>query len=330
MYRHIRCYAKALLAVGLLILGPAQIAWAATGAYPQKEVRMIVPAPPGSGPDTLARLVSQQLSEKWKRPVIIENITGAGGVIGHDRAAKADPDGYTLLMGLIGPMSVSSHLRKDMPYDPVKDLAPVTLLVTLPNILAVNPSVPVKNLKELIAYAKENPDKVRYGFPGYGTSLHLAAELFNMMADTKIQGVPYTTSSQMTVDAIGGRIEMIFHNVPVILPHIQSGSMRAIGITSKERNDAAPNIPTLDESGLKDYEITSWYGMWVPAGTPESIIKKLNTDIAQALQHPDIERWMKTQAGTAGGGSVEQLAKFQQTESQKWAKLIHDANIQLP
>ena len=310
-------------------MGLTQESSAQAGDFPRKEVRMIVPAPPGSGPDSLARLLGQRLTEQWKRQVIIENITGAGGVIGHDRGARAEPDGYTLLMGLIGPMSVSSHLLKDMPYDPVKDLAPVTLLVTLPNILTVNPQVPVNNLAELIAYAKESPDKLRYGFPGYGTSLHLAAEQFNMMAGVNVQGIPYTTSSQMTVDAIGGRIEMIFHNVPVILPHIQAGAMRAIGITSAERNQAVPDIPTLDEQGLKGYEVTSWYGMWVPAGTPGAIVSKLNSDVAQALEHPDVARWMHSQAGTAGGGSAEQLAKFQQEESRKWAKLIQAAGIKL-
>ncbi len=299
----------------------------AQARYPERAVRMIVPAPPGSGPDAIGRILSAKLGEIWAQSVLVENIVGAGGNLGHDRGAKAPPDGYTMLMGLIGPMSVAPSLGEKMPFDPVKDLAPVTLLIRLANILAVHPSVPASNLRELIAYAKQNPSKVRYGHPGSGTSNHLSAEQFNMMAGLNISGVPYKASSQMTTDLLGGHIEMMFHNAPVVLPHVRSGALRAIAITGAQRNPAAPEIPSLSEAGVPGYEVTAWYAMYVPTGTPAAIIARLNADIAKALAMPDVKTWIEAQAGAAGGGSPEALAEFQAAETVKWRTLIRAANI---
>jgi tripartite-type tricarboxylate transporter receptor subunit TctC len=299
----------------------------AQGRFPDKPVKMIIPAPPASGPDSLARLLATKLGDVWNQPVIIENVVGAGGVIGHDKGAKSAPDGYTILMGLIGPMSVSISLIPKMPYDPVKDLAPVTLLGTFANLLVVHPSVPVNNLRELIAYAKQNPGKVRYGHPGSGTSNHLSAEQFNMLSGLKVEGIPYKASSQMTTDLLGGHIEMMFHNAPVVLPYVKSGAMKGIAITSGQRNQSAPEIPTLNESGLPGYEVTSWYAMYAPSGTPLPIIQKLNTDIAKVLALPDVKAWFDTQAAQAGGGSPEALAAFQAAEIIKWRTLIKAADI---
>ncbi len=319
---HMGCLAAA--ALSLTSLAPAAFGQA---RYPDKPVKMIVPAPPGSGPDALGRLIGLRLSEAWGQPVLIENIVGASGNIGHDKGAKAPADGHTLLMGLIGPMSVSSSLTDKLPFDPVKDLAPVTMLVKLPNILVVHPSVPVKSLQELIAYAKQNPGKIRYGYPGAGTSPHLAAEQLNMMAGIKTSGVSYKASAQMTTDVLGGHIEMIFHNAPVVLPHIKSGGLRALAISSATRDPASPDIPTLSESGVPGYEVTSWYAMYVPAATPRGIVERLNADIAKALAHPKTKEWMTTQAGVPGGGLPEELASFQHAETEKWKKLIKAAAI---
>ena len=297
---------------------------------PEKPVRMIVPAPAGSGPDALSRHLGSKLSEMWGQPVIIDNVVGAGGLLGHERGARAAPDGYTLLMGLIGPMSVSANLVEKMPFDPVKDLAPVTLLITLPNILAVHPSVAATNLRELIAYAKQNPGKLRYGFPGAGTSNHLSAEQFNTMAGIKTSGVPYKASAQMTTDLLGGHIEMMFHNAPVVLPHIRTGALRGIAITSAQRNAAAPDLPTLSEAGVPGYEVTSWYAMYVPAGTPSPLITRLNADIAAVLALPDINAWIVAQAGVAGGGTPEALAAFQAAEVVKWRLLSKVADLKAP
>jgi tripartite-type tricarboxylate transporter receptor subunit TctC len=299
----------------------------AQGRFPDKPVRIIVPAAPSSGPDTLARLLATKLGEVWNQPVIIENVVGAGGVIGHDKGAKSAPDGYTILMGFIGPMSVSISLVQKMPFDPVKDLAPVTLLATFANLLVVHPSVPVNSLRELIAYAKQNPGKLRYGYPGPGTSNHLSAEQFNMMAGLKIEGIPYKASSQMTTDLLGGHIEMLFHNAPVVLPHVKSGAMKGIAITSGQRNQSAPEIPTLNEAGLPGYEVTAWWAMYAPSGTPAPIIQKLNTDIAKVLALPEIKAWFDSQAGKAGGGPPESLAAFQAAETIKWRTLIKAADI---
>jgi len=316
------CVAAVLIA-SLARIGEAQ----AQARYPDKPVRMIVPAPPGSGPDSIGRILSAKLGEMWGQSVLVENVVGAGGNLGHDRGAKAPPDGYTMLMGLIGPMSVAPSLGEKMPFDPVKDLAPVTLLIRLANILAVHPSVPVNNLRELIAYAKQNPGKLRYGHPGSGTSNHLSAEQFNMMAGLAISGVPYKASSQMTTDLLGGHIEMMFHNAPVVLPHVRSGALRAIAITGLQRNPAAPEIPSLNEAGVPGYEVSAWYAMYVPTGTPAAIIARLNADIAKVLAMPDVKTWVEAQAGAAGGGSPEALAEFQAAETVKWRTLIKAANI---
>ncbi len=316
------CVAAVLIA-SLARIGEAQ----AQARYPDKPVRMIVPAPPGSGPDAIGRILSAKLGEMWGQSVLVENVVGAGGNLGHDRGAKAPPDGYTMLMGLIGPMSVAPSLGEKMPFDPAKDLAPVTLLIRLANILAVHPSVPVNNLRELIAYAKQNPGKLRYGHPGSGTSNHLSAEQFNMMAGLAISGVPYKASSQMTTDLLGGHIEMMFHNAPVVLPHVRSGALRAIAITGLQRNPAAPEIPSLNEAGVPGYEVTAWYAMYVPTATPAAIIARLNADIAKVLAMPDVKTWVEAQAGAAGGGSPEALAEFQAAETVKWRTLIKAANI---
>jgi tripartite-type tricarboxylate transporter receptor subunit TctC len=295
--------------------------------FPEKPVRMIVPAPPGSGPDVLGRLLARKLGEAWGQPVVVENLLGAGGIIGHDRGAKSPADGYTMLMGLNGPMSVSSSLNDKMPFDPVKDLAPITLLMKGPNLLVVNPRVPVNNFDELIAYAKKNPRKLRYGYPGAGTSLHLAAELLTQMAGIQLDGVPYKSSAQMTVDVIGGHIDLIFHNEPVVLPHVRSGALRSIAITSLQRNPAAPDVPTIAESGLAGYEITSWQAMYVPAATPRAIIDKLNKDLTRALDDPELRQWMAANAVVPGGGSPAELSAFQAAETSKWKGLIAAANI---
>jgi tripartite-type tricarboxylate transporter receptor subunit TctC len=194
-------------------------------------------------------------------------------------------------------------------------------------VLAVHPSVPVKDVRELIAYAKQNPGKLRYGHPGAGTSNHLSAEQFNMMAGISTSPVPYRASSQMTTDLIGGHIDMMFHNAPVVLPHVKTGALRGLAITSAQRNPSAPDLPTVSEAGVPGYEVTSWWAMYVPAGTPQPIIGRLNADIAKALALPDVKNWIESQAGQAGGGSPEALAAFQAAETAKWGTLVRAANI---
>ena len=314
----------ALLGACLIVQPAAQ---AQTRGYPEKSVRVIVPAPPGSAPDFLVRLVGQKLSEAWGQPVVIDNIVGASGNIGTERAAKAVPDGYTLLFNTIGPIAVNVSLFDKLPYDPIKDLAPISLVAKMPNILTVNPGVPVKNLAELIALAKKEPGRLRYGTAGPGTTQHLSGELLNTLAGIQLVGVPYKSSAQMTTDAIGGQIEVLFHNAPVLLPHLKSGGLRGIAITSAKRSPAVPELPTMAEAGVAGFEITAWFGFMAPRGTPQAIIEKIHTDVARIVASPDVRERILVQASEPVGNSPEEYAAFINTEIIKWRAVIKQANV---
>ena len=296
--------------------------------YPEKSVRMVVPAPPGSAPDILARLVGQKLSESWGQPVVIDNVVGASGNIGTDRVAKAAPDGYTLLFNTIGPIAVNVSLFGDkLPYDPLKDLAPISLVTKMPNLLTVNPGEPVRSLKELIALAKKEPGKLRYGTAGPGTTQHLSGELLNTLAGIKLVAIPYKSSAQMTTDAIGGQIEVLFHNAPVLLPHVKAGTLRPIAITSAKRSPALPDIPTMSESGVPGFEITAWFGVMAPGGTPQPLIQKLSADIQRVVAMPEIRDRILADASEPVGNRPEEYAAFIQSEVAKWRGVIKQANM---
>jgi tripartite-type tricarboxylate transporter receptor subunit TctC len=314
----------ALLGACLIVQPAAQ---AQTRSYPEKSVRVIVPAPPGSAPDFLVRLVGQKLSEAWGQPVVIDNIVGASGNIGTERAAKAVPDGYTLLFNTIGPIAVNVSLFDKLPYDPIKDLAPISLVAKMPNILTVNPGVPVKNLAELIALAKKEPGRLRYGTAGPGTTQHLSGELLNTLAGIKLVSIPYKSSAQMTTDAIGGQIEVLFHNAPVLLPHLKSGGLRGIAITSAKRSPAVPELPTMAEAGVAGFEITAWFGFMAPRGTPQAIIEKIHADVARIVASPDIRERILAQASEPVGNSPEEYAAFINEEIIKWRAVIKQANM---
>ena len=302
-------------------------AWAQTRVYPDKSVRVVVPAPPGSAPDFLVRLVSQKLSEAWGQPVIIDNIVGASGNIGTERVAKAVGDGYTLLFNTIGPIAVNVSLFDKLPYDPIKDLAPISLVAKMPNILTVNPAVPVKNLAELIALAKKEPGKLRYGTAGPGTTQHLSGELLNTLAGIQLVGVPYKSSAQMTTDALGGQIEVLFHNAPVLLPHLKSGGLRGIAITSAKRSPSAPELPTMAEAGVPDFEITAWFGFMAPRATPQAIIAKIHADVARIVASAEIQERILAQASEPVGNGPEEYAAFINAEIVKWRAVIKQANV---
>jgi tripartite-type tricarboxylate transporter receptor subunit TctC len=317
--------AAAVLGAGLLLHSMAQ---AQSRPYPEKPVRVIVPAPPGSAPDFLARLLGQKLSEVWSQPVIIDNVVGASGNIGTDRVAKATPDGYTLLFNTIGPIAVNVSLFGDkLPYDPLKDLAPISLVAKMPNLLTVNPGVPVKSLKELIAMAKKEPGKLRYGTAGPGTTQHLSGELLNTLAGIKLVSIPYKSSAQMTTDAIGGQIEVLFHNAPVLLPHIKAGTLRPIAITSATRSAAVPDVPTMAEAGVPGFEITAWFGFMAPGGTPQRLIQKISADVARIVATPEIQERILSQASEPVGNRPEEYAAFINAEIVKWRGVIKQANI---
>ncbi len=320
-----RLAALAVLGVGL---GIQPAAFAQPKAFPEKSVRMVVPAPPGSAPDILARLLGQKLSESWGQPMVIDNVVGASGNIGTERVVRAAPDGYTLLFNTIGPIAVNVSLFGDkLPYDPVKDLAPVSLVTKMPNLLMVNPGVPIRSLAELIATAKKQPEKLRYGTAGPGTTQHLSGELLNTLANIKLVAIPYKSSAQMTTDAIGGQIEVLFHNAQVVLPHVKSGALRALAITSAKRSASVPDIPTMAEAGVAGFEITAWFGVMAPAATPQAVIQKLSADLQRVVAMPDIRDRILADASEPVGNRPEEYAAFIGSEIVKWRAVIKQANM---
>ena len=323
--KSLRYTALAVLGLGLVA---QQGVHAQSRAFPEKPVRIVCPAPPGSAPDILARMVGQKLSESWGQPVVIDNIVGASGNIGTERVARAAPDGYTLLFNTIGPVAVNVSLFGDkLPYDPVKDLAPVSLVTKMPNLLTVNPTVPVRSVPELIKMAKKQPEKLRYGTAGPGTTQHLSGELLNTIAGIHLVAIPYKSSAQMTTDAIGGQIEVLFHNAQVLLPHVKAGTLRPLAITSARRSASVPDIPTMIESGVPGFEITAWFGVMAPGGTPQPLVQKISADVQRIVAMPDIRDRILAEASEPVGNRPEEYAAFIGSEIVKWRAVIKQANM---
>lgn len=324
MYRNRRRGMFASLALTVFTLLSAT---ASAQDYPSRPVKLIVAAAAGSSPDAMSRQLANALSARWHQPVVIENAVGLGGVIGTERAAKQAPDGYTLLVSTSGAMSVGGSLMR-LPYDPVKDFQPLAMMMYMPNLLVVHPSVPAKTLAELIAYGKQNPGKLRYGHPGVGTTPHLSAELLKDMTGLDMQAIPYKSSAQMASDLLAGHYEVLFHNSSVMLPHVQSGSARPLAATGAQRVPALPEVPVVAETEkLKGFEVTAWWGIYAPAGTPAGLAAKLNADIDAVLKQPALVNWIKEQGGSVGGGSQQELRDYQAAETRKWRELITKANI---
>ena len=312
------------LAVGALLAFSALAAAPMAGAqaYPAKPIRIVVPFPPGGATDILARAVAQKLTDAWGQAVVVDNRPGAGGNIGSEIVAKAAPDGYTLEMGTVGTHAINASLYAKMPYDHVKDFAPVILVAGVPNVLVVNPSLPVSSVQELIAYAKANPGKLNFASSGNGTSIHLAGELFKVMAGVQMTHIPYKGSAPALQDLIGGQVQLMFDNLPPSLPHIKAGKLRALAVTSATRSSALPDTPTIAESGLPGFEASSWFGVLAPAGTPPAIIAKLNAEIAAWLASPEAKEKMLALGANIGGGSPEDFARHIAAETAKWQKVV--------
>ena len=319
------CTFAALAALGL---GARAQGRPAATAFPTRPVKLIVAAAAASSPDAIARTLSSKLSATWNQPVVIENVPGLGGITGTERAAKQPADGYTLVVSTIGAMAIGGSLMEKMPYDPVRDFEPVSLLMSMPNLLVVHPSVPATSVRELIAYAKQHPGKLRYGHPGVGTTPHLSAELLKQMAGISMQGIPYKSSAQMMTDLIAGHYEVLFHNSSVVLPHAKSGTARVLAITSAQRIGSSPEVPTVAESGgLQGFAVSAWWGLHAPAGTPADVVNKVSADVAAALSQPDVTAWVERQGGSVGGGSPQALRAHQEAETRKWQDMITAANI---
>ena len=286
---------------------------------------MVVTFPTGGAPDILARTLSEKLDPAWGQTMIVDNKPGAGGNIGAEFVARAPNDGHTLVMGTVGTHSINGSLYAKMPYDMVRDFAPVTLIASTPNLLVVNNDVPAKTLQELIALAKAKPGQLTFGSPGIGTSVHVSGELFNSLAGVKTQHVPYKGRQFAIPDLLGGQITMMFDNMPSAIPVVREGKLRAIGVTGAKRSPSAPEIPTIAEQGLPGFEATSWFAVFAPAGTPRPVVDRLHAEIVRVFNLPDVQAKMRTLGLDLILGGPDALAKTQQAEIAKWAKVIRDS-----
>ncbi|GJG95463.1 tripartite tricarboxylate transporter substrate binding protein [Cupriavidus pauculus] len=317
----------AVLCTGCMAL--ALPASAQTDHYPSKPITYVVPFAAGGTTDLLGRLIGQKLSQTLGQSVVVENRAGAGGNIGSDYVAKAPADGYTLLGGTISSHSINVSLYPKMPYDPIKNFQPITLIGTLPNVLVVNASSPWKSVQDVIAAAKAKPGTVNFGSSGNGTSQHLAAELFANMAGLRMTHVPYKGSSQAVQALLGSQVDLVFENSVAAMPMIQSGKFRALATTGAKRAAELPDVPTMAESGLNGYEIVSWQAIFAPAGTPKPIVDKLSTEIGKIIRQPEVRAKLASMGVEPSGAGPAELAAFQKSEVAKWANLIKVANIHL-
>ncbi len=276
--------------------------------YPNKALRIIVPLTPGGGNDTIARLIAQKLTGTLKQQVVVDNRPGAGGLIGADYVAKSAADGYTLLLGNVANMAIIPNMQKNVPYDPLKDFAPVSLIASAPLLVVVHPSLPVKTIKQLAAFAKARPGQLNYASNGVGTTTHLATEMFAMMTNVKLVHVPYKGLSAAMGDLMSGQVPLMFSSAVAMLPHVKSGRLRALAMTGAKRSPAIPDIPTVAESGVPGYEAGSWYGIVAPAGTPRPIVDLLSQQIAAAAKAPDMAHHLAADAVIAIGSTPEQFS----------------------
>jgi tripartite-type tricarboxylate transporter receptor subunit TctC len=302
---------------------------AASAAYPEKPIRIIVPFSAGGATDMLARMLGQKLQESWGQPVVVENRAGAGGNIGADAVAKAAPDGYTLLLVAAGFMAVNPHVYSNLTYDSVRDFAPITNLVTAPLLLVTHPSVPVKTFQEYVKLVQSQPGKFIVGNGGVGTAQHLGGEYLDMVAKMKSLHVPYKGSAPATTDLLGGQVQAMLDNMVTLIPHVKSGKLRALAVTSKERVAILPDVPTVSESGLPGFETGTWYGIVAPAGTPKDIVNKLQKESVRVIALPELRDRLLQQGLQPVGDSPEEFARFIVAEREKAGRIVKAANIKL-
>ena len=296
--------------------------------FPTKPITLVVPFAPGGPTDAMARTLAAAV--KIGQPVIVENRAGAGGNLGAEAVARAAADGHTVLFGTSGPLAINVSLYKKIGYDPVKSFAPVMQIGHLPNVLVVNPGIPAKNVKELIAYGKANPGKLSYASSGNGASSHLAGVLFNNLADTDFAHIPYKGTGPALNDLLGGQVAMTFTDVRTALPHIKSGKLRALGVTTKERSQALPEVPTIAEQGIAGFDVSVFFGLVVPAGTPKDVVDKLNQGFADALKQPEVRKTLLAQGlEFAPSTSPEQLGSFIQAEVVKWRGVVKSSGAEI-
>ena len=315
---------RLLMALALLAVG---VGTALAQAYPSRQIRIVVPFAAGAGVlDIMARLVGQHLGASLGQQVVIDKRPGAGGIVGAEVVAKAEPDGYTLLMGNTA-LVVSPYLYAKLPFEPLADFVPVTLVNSAPLLLVVHPSVPVQSVKELIAYAKARPGQLNYGSGGVGSTPYLATELLKAMAGIDVVHVPYKGGAPALADLVAGQLTFMIENVPGTMPLVKSGKLRALAITSAQRSPLAPDLPTMAEAGVPDYEMVGWNGVFVAKGTPAEIVARLNSDLAKVLRLPDVKEQMATLGAEPGGDSTPAFGAFVKAESARWGRIIKERGI---
>ena len=297
-------------------------------------MRIVVPFPPAGTTDIVARSVAAELQKMWGQSVVIDNRPGAGGNIGSDAVAKSPPDGYTLLMGTVGTHSINASLfaqnGQKMPFDPVKDFVPITLCAAVPNVMVIYPKLPVNTVPEFVAYAKANPGKINMASSGNGTSIHLTGELFKTVTGVYMVHLPYRGSAPALTDLMSGNVNVMFDNLPSAMPFIKSGRLKALAVTSKNPSPALPGVPTIEQAaGLKDFDASSWFGLFAPAGTPRAIVDKIQTDVAKALAVPEVRERLQSQGAEPGGNTPDQFASFIRAETEKWARVVKVSNAKV-
>ena len=301
---------------------------AAAQQYPNRPIRLIVPSTPGGSVDTLARTIGPKLTERWGQQIIVDNRAGAGGAIAGELVAKSPPDGYLLLLGTIASLATNASLQKKLPYDPVRDFAPVTLVATQNLMLVVHPSVPARTVRELVRFAKSQPGKLSFASAGNGTGSHLSGELFKQLAGVDILHIPYKGVAPAMMDVISGQVAINFPSILSALPHVRSGRARALAVTGAKRTRAAPELPTMQEAGIKDYESMTWYGIVAPTGTPQDVVTKLSAEVAAILRQPETHERLSKEGADPVGNTPQEFGRFMQSEIEKWRKVIRAAGIQ--
>jgi tripartite-type tricarboxylate transporter receptor subunit TctC len=312
------------------VLGVVLLAFSAAASaqqYPNRPIRFVVPFAPGGSTDTLARTLGQKLTDALQQQVVVDNRSGANGNIGMEIVAHSAPDGYTIVLGYIANLGIEPSLYAKLPFDPVRDYAPITQLASSPNILAVHPSLPVKSFPELIAYAKANPRKLNFASSGIGSIGHLTGELLNRSAGVDMVHVPYKGSGQAVIDLLGGQVQMMFSGMSSVMQHIKGGKLRALAVTGAQRSPAVPDVPTIAESGFPGFEATAWYGVLATAGTPKTIVSRLHDEIVRALALPDVKERLNNVGFELVGGTPEEFAAFIKSEIAKWRRVVRDAHI---
>jgi tripartite-type tricarboxylate transporter receptor subunit TctC len=314
-----------LAGLAVAVLSPA----AAAQGYPNKPIRLILAVPAGATPDVTARLLTPGLSQVLGQQLVVDNRGGAGGLIGAELASKASPDGYTVFIGSPGALTILPHLRKNVPYDTLRDFAPISLISIGPFVLITNPSVPVKTVKELIALAKAQPGKLSYASAGNGVANHLAMELFKQMTGVDIVHVPYKGAPQAVIDVMSGNMQMMFNSIAPILANIKAGRLRVLGVASAKRSPQLPDVPTISEAGVPGFEAVNWFGMFAPAKTPSPIITRLNEAVVKVVRSPEVQSQFTALGADAVGSSPDEFAAFMRRDMEKYAKIVKISGARL-